>query len=144
MALLPEIPLDFMQWGGSDSLEATSSSPVIHSPGGIDSLNLEVSGPVDVREIGGPNVPVSFTLGQNYPNPFNPITNIPFEVARRSDVCVGIYNIGGQKVRVLHEGSLSVGKYEIPFDARGLASGVYFYRVSVGDEVASKKMVLLK
>jgi hypothetical protein len=74
--------------------------------------------------------PVSFTLGQNYPNPFNPSTRIPFTVSREERVALEVYNILGQRVAVLADGIMQAGTYSATFDAKGLASGVYVYRLT--------------
>jgi hypothetical protein len=73
--------------------------------------------------------PAAFTLGQNYPNPFNPSTRIPFTVSREERVALEVYNILGQRVAVLADGVIQAGTYTATFDAKGLASGVYVYRL---------------
>jgi peptide deformylase len=83
-------------------------------------------------------------LSQNYPNPFNPTTNIRFELARTERVSLKIYNIMGQEITTLVEGTLMAGSYQVPFDAADLASGVYFYRLSSPNRSETRKMVLLK
>jgi hypothetical protein len=74
--------------------------------------------------------PASFTLGQNYPNPFNPSTRIPFTVSREERVALEVFNILGQRVAVLADGVMQAGAYNAVFDAKGLASGVYIYRLT--------------
>jgi hypothetical protein len=99
-----------------------------------------------------PAVPTEFTLDQNYPNPFNPETTIDFAVASGSankPVRLVIYNLLGEKVSTLIDEPLPAGKYSYKWrgtDDRGLstASGVYFYRLTVGDQSQTRKMVLLK
>ena len=89
-------------------------------------------------------IPIKFELSQNYPNPFNPITTIKFAVAKESDVNLSIYNVLGELVSTLVNEELKPGYYEYDFNASILASGVYLYRISAGDFVETKKMVLLK
>ncbi len=92
-------------------------------------------------------VPNRFMLYQNYPNPFNPTTTIEFDVASKSRVSLKIYNILGQEVATLINKVLEPGSYKTKFNAVGtqtLASGVYFYRISAGKYVSTKKMLLLK
>jgi len=94
-------------------------------------------------------LPRTAVLHQNYPNPFNPATTISFTLERTTDVHVEIYNALGQTVRTLQTGPLSAGLHSMLWngtDAQGspVASGVYFYRMTAGDEVLSKKMLLLK
>ena len=90
------------------------------------------------------NVPVVFNLYQNYPNPFNPTTNILYSLPQQSNVKLRVYNILGQMVMELFNGSQIAGNHVVAFDASRLASGVYFYRLEAGSYVNVKKMVLLK
>jgi len=94
-------------------------------------------------------LPEGFALSQNYPNPFNPSTTIDFTLPQAAQVTLRIFNINGQRVRTLIEGERSAGTHRVEWDAtsdsgRQLASGVYLYRLSAGDQVATKKMTLLK
>lgn len=93
-------------------------------------------------EVGNPT-PTQFSLAQNYPNPFNAKTNISFSIANESDVTIGIYNLTGQKVADL-SGHFGAGENVVNWDASSVASGVYFYRLSVGNNAQTRKMVLLK
>lgn len=88
--------------------------------------------------------PDNFKLYQNYPNPFNPVTQIRFDIAVQTFVEMNIYNGAGQLVKVLVSDIKSAGNYNITFDASGLPSGVYFYRLRAGDFMDSKRFVLLK
>ena len=91
-------------------------------------------------------VPLEFRLEQNYPNPFNPTTTINYNVARQSRVKLVVYNMLGREVATLVDGVKSVGNYSysVRFDAANLGTGTYIYRMSVGDKVFTKKMILLK
>lgn len=75
------------------------------------------------------NKNISFKLLQNYPNPFNPVTKIRYNIAEKSFVTLKVYNILGIEVAVLASGEKNVGSYEVSFNASGLPSGVYFYRL---------------
>lgn len=99
--------------------------------------------PTDVDE-DNDLLPTSVLLYQNYPNPFNPATTIGFDLPSRTTVRIEVLNILGQKVASLVDGPLVAGKYEIPFDGSGLASGIYFYRFEAGDYRETRKMILLK
>jgi len=84
-------------------------------------------------------------LGQNYPNPFNPTTTIGFTLAEPSNVSISVFNARGQLVERLIDGErMEIGPHTVPFDANGLASGVYFYRLQAGEFTQMKKMILLK
>jgi photosystem II stability/assembly factor-like uncharacterized protein len=75
--------------------------------------------------------PVGFNLDQNYPNPFNPTTVISYQLPVVSNVRLGVYDLLGREVAVLVNERKAPGSYEVKFDGAGLASGVYFYRLSV-------------
>jgi len=89
-------------------------------------------------------LPVEFSLGQNYPNPFNPITMIRYSIPERSNVSLKIFNPLGEEIELLIEEIKEVGIYEAIWNAEGLPSGVYFYRLQAGSFVETKKMVLMK
>jgi len=85
-----------------------------------------------------------YSLQQNYPNPFNPITKIKFFIPHSEIVQIKVYDILGREVKTLLSEFKSTGSYETEFDATGLPSGVYYYRIQSGDFVETKKMVLLR
>jgi hypothetical protein len=89
-------------------------------------------------------LPAHFELDQNYPNPFNPSTTIRYSVPTAGRVVMKIYNVLGQEVAALVNTQQSAGTYNVVFDASRLASGMYFYRISSGNFVQVKKMLLLK
>lgn len=89
-------------------------------------------------------LPERFSLGQNYPNPFNPTTNISYSLPKASDVAVKIYDILGNEVRTIESGFKNAGNYNINFDATGLASGIYYYKIQAGDFSDVKKLTLVK
>lgn len=83
------------------------------------------------------DVPKDFVLHQNYPNPFNPSTTIEYAVPKTSFVSIKVYDLTGQEVASLVNEIKEAGTYEIKFDARSLASGVYLYRMVAGDPSSS-------
>lgn len=89
-------------------------------------------------------VPRSYALRNNYPNPFNPSTTIAYYVPKASDVKVEIFNVLGQRVMTLVDGKQLAGEHKITFNAKDLASGVYFYRLKAGSFNMTKKMILMK
>ncbi len=103
-------------------------------------------------------IPASFSLGQNYPNPFNPVTNIEFQVPSLSfpNVSIGGYPLGhpfvklvvydllGREVKTLVNEYKQAGTYQVSFNAEGLSSGIYFYKMTAGDFSETKKLVLIK
>lgn len=98
--------------------------------------------PVSTEDIS--DVPVAFALHANYPNPFNPATIIPFSVARPSRVVLEIFDVTGRRMTTLLDRDHGPGTYEIRFDARGLASGLYLYRIRMGDFQATRAFVLVR
>lgn len=94
-------------------------------------------------------VPKGFELAQNYPNPFNPSTRIDFNLPASQNVSLEIYNVLGEKVKTLVDGHLEAGPHSIEWNStdshgQGVSSGVYFYRLVTDNNVATKKMMLVK
>ena len=86
----------------------------------------------------------SFIMNQNFPNPFNPVTIIRFQLPVPSEVHLCIYTLSGQQVAFLDAGKRSAGWHEVIFEAAGLSSGVYIYRLQAGGYVESKKFTLIR
>jgi len=120
-------------------------------PGGDEMMldDIVVRSPATgVAEESG-QVPAKFDLAQNYPNPFNPTTEIVYSLPEAGNVTLAVYNSQGQLVRTLVNGRVTTGSHTVTFDGRddqgrALASGVYIYRLTAGDKVLQKKMMLLK
>lgn len=96
------------------------------------------------REGGIGELPTRVELDQNYPNPFNPSTNIQFELDRARSITLTVYDALGQRVQVLVDGEMAAGTHTARFDASGLASGVYYYRLTTGTHQMTRKMLLLE
>jgi hypothetical protein len=92
------------------------------------------------------STPPGFALVQNYPNPFNPSTSIGFGVSGLGSrwVRLSVYDLLGREVAVLVDEQKQPGEYTASWDARGMASGVYFYRMTAGGFVECRKMMVLK
>ena len=88
--------------------------------------------------------PDDFVLYQNYPNPFNPVTTIRFEIPYTQKVELAIFDMLGREVKRLYNGEAPAGVLAIDFNAQGLASGVYVYRLKTENFIDSKKLILLK
>lgn len=88
--------------------------------------------------------PTTFFLAQNYPNPFNPSTVINFQITFSSFVTLKVYDVLGREVATLVNERLGPGSYESTFNAGGLASGVYFYRLQAGTFVNVRKLLVLR
>ncbi len=96
---------------------------------------------VESDEVG---LPAEFTLSQNYPNPFNPGTVIRYSIPRAEEVSLVVYNMIGEEVAQLIDGRKPAGNFSVEWNAFNMASGVYLYRLTAGDFVWTRKMVLLK
>jgi hypothetical protein len=90
------------------------------------------------------HIPARFALNQNYPNPFNPATNCQFSIANRQLTILKVYDVLGQEVATLVNEVKQPGTYTVQWDASGVASGVYFYRLQAGGFVQTKKLLLLR
>jgi hypothetical protein len=89
-------------------------------------------------------IPNTLTLSQNYPNPFNPATVIRYQLSNPTFVCLKVYDTLGNEVVTLVNEQKNAGDYEIKFDGSKLASGMYIYQLSAGENVITKKMILMK
>ena len=88
--------------------------------------------------------PALCALSQNFPNPFNPATVISYQLPATSDVKLVVFDVLGREVATLVNGVEEPGYKSVQWDASGVASGVYFYRLQAGGFVSAKKLVLLK
>lgn len=92
----------------------------------------------------GPPVIATFRLEQNYPNPFNPETVIAFSLPQSQFVTLKVYNLRGQEVATLAAGLMAAGEHKLRWQAKGLASGVYIYRLQSGDRAVARRLVILR
>ena len=100
---------------------------------------------IPISIAGGAQVPGDFILRQNYPNPFNPMTAISYSLFEISNVELNIYNLLGQKVATLVSARQPAGNYTVEWDASGMTSGLYLYKLTVGQNVSqTRKMVVLR
>jgi len=88
------------------------------------------------------NKHLEFSLYQNYPNPFNPETTIQFDIAKRDQVTLRVYDILGKQIAILVDRQMNIGHHEIPFHTKNLASGIYYYHIKTGEYTETKKMIL--
>ena len=108
------------------------------------SLDLvSVTGPVGVSNNNN-EIPDAYSLSQNYPNPFNPSTVIGYSIPEAGYVKLAVYDALGREMAVPVNEFKPAGKYNVTFDASGLSSGVYFYRLSSGTFTETKRMTLLR
>ncbi|KAA0254136.1 MAG: T9SS C-terminal target domain-containing protein [Chlorobiota bacterium] len=126
----------------------------------LDSLNIEYAGKIRYRTLteaarafrdapshlaGEPeSVPDGFILKQNFPNPFNPSTVIEFSTPSGGNASLKVYDVLGRAVATLLDGLVDAGSHSLRFDANGLGSGIYFYRLTINGSTLSRKMQLSK
>lgn len=143
--------IGFVDGNGTTTEAKTYSYKDKNTPAGIYSYRLvqidfdgtrNILKPVKV-EISG-TVPYKYELSQNYPNPFNPSTSIKYSIPADGNVKLRIFNSVGEEITTLVNEFKGAGNYEITFNARDLASGVYFYRLETDNFNSIKKMILLK
>lgn len=129
----------FMKLSGSPS-SAVYAVTIID---GIHRFTTASEPPTRVED-GAPTVAESYQLLQNYPNPFNPVTTIAYTIPIRTLVTVVIFDILGREVRALVNEEMNAGEYSVQFNASGLSSGIYFYRMQAGKYTSVKKLLLQK
>lgn len=125
---------------------------IVLQVGGYDDGHVEIWGCDTINAVldePQKSIPVKAKLSQNYPNPFNPATTIRFQVQKTGSVKLSIYNSVGQLVRTLVDETKKPGDYTVRWDGRNhhgakVASGTYFYQLTVGDFTSAKKAILLK
>jgi len=83
-------------------------------------------------------------LNQNYPNPFNPITKIRYQIPCLSFVTLKVYDVLGNEIETLVDETKGISNFEVTWNAKGLPSGIYFYRLRAGDFIETKNMILIK
>ena len=118
----------------------SAAGSVSHTTRSPSIVNL----PTSVERLDKTDRPTQFHLEQNFPNPFNPSTSIRFHVLERGFVALKVFDALGREVRTLVNGDYDAGLYEIRFEAENLPSGVYFYTLTTGRTIESKKMILMK
>jgi len=139
-------------WGATSGPYDQSEGPPDYNPEGTgDKVTDWVAyrpwseGPLGVEEpLSEKSLPQGFVLSQNYPNPFNPVTQIKYALPKDCWVRLEVYNILGQKVARLADGRQKAGYKTVRWEAKGVASGVYIYRLQAGGFVETKRMILLR
>jgi len=133
-------------YGGRAGYRITSSDScfaVFEGPNGVTAYGVSGCTP-PVTSVENDEIPVSYSLSQNYPNPFNPSTSISFEIPQSGFVKLVVYDMLGKEVATLLNEEKTAGAYEVNFNVRNLASGIYFYTINAGNFTSTKKMILMK
>jgi hypothetical protein len=124
--------------GSSYEVTSTCTPTTEESPAGIAEAESEEA----VAKTS--DVPVDFALEQNYPNPFNPMTRIDYALPSSSWVSITVYSVLGHRVAELVDSNHEAGRHTVVWDARGMSSGAYFYRIQAGHFIETKSMLLSK
>lgn len=119
----------------TEGSDLPGDAALVTNPGDVNSIPTSI--------FDGSNL-FTYELSNNYPNPFNPSTTIKYELAEKSEVSIKIFNIKGEEIQTLVNTEQNAGNYKVDFNAYGLGSGIYIYRIQAGNFVQSKKMTLLK
>ncbi|WP_428235692.1 BACON domain-containing protein [Gracilimonas sp.] len=138
VAINVELDASHLSASGIDSLSIISNDSEQPKAELVFEVMISTAGEKD-REL-----PETFSLKQNYPNPFNPNTNITYSLPTQSYVDLTVYNILGRKVHTLVNEQKRAGTFTVNFDASGLSSGVYIYKLQAGSYTKVKKMLLIK
>ena len=115
----------------------------------IEPVEILITGVEEADLIAQGLIPAEYELRQNYPNPFNPTTMIEFKLPKAGQINLDIFNILGQRVRLLTGGFHRAGTFKLLWNARNdygqkVPTGIYFYRLRAGDYITMKKMILMK
>ena len=125
--------------------EAVSANISLDSKGNpVSASYTELATGTPIEKTPGQNIAKDYRLAQNYPNPFNPSTVISYNLKQAGPVKLQVYNSLGQQVATLANGTQSAGIHKVTFNAAGLNSGLYFYKLQAGNFTQIKKMMLIK
>lgn len=146
----------YVDWtSGYDEIPLTTNEDFIQlnlsqSHNGNNVSHYKITyGETDVSGRNNSGIPTEFRLFQNYPNPFNSQTTIRYDVPATDHVCLKIYNIPGQEIRILKDEVQEAGKYSIRWDGKNdagikITTGVYVIKIKVGEKIGIKKILMLK
>jgi hypothetical protein len=130
-----------VRYSQGDSLYKVNGISIVSSITAGNTQNVTAIGNEPWRDL---RIPKNFVLSQNYPNPFNPTTAIRFGVPVDSKVKIEVYSVLGQLVSVLLDEVRQAGYHKVTFGGQNIPSGVYFFRITAGLFVQTKKMQLIK
>ncbi|HLG33070.1 MAG TPA: carboxypeptidase regulatory-like domain-containing protein [Ignavibacteriaceae bacterium] len=130
-------------------LEQSFSADLDYINNPTQNVSLTLTPEVITSDEEGTITASDYSLSQNYPNPFNPATKIGFKVPYAEFVTLKVYDVLGSEVAILVNEEIQAGDYEIEFNAAGLTSGIYFYKLTAGSPqgqafAETKKMILLR
>ncbi len=139
-----------LEYNGLPGFEGYNKTTSVNNPKMLQGLRIITKDSISIVEVNNPSenltvgIPSKFEMSQNYPNPFNPTTNISFGLPVNSKVSIKIYDNSGREIRTLLNDTKTAGYYTVMFDASGLSSGVYFYKIEADKFSEVKRMLLIK
>lgn len=146
-----EIKKSYVLWTGEMLQDSLDAHGLFSDDVGLSSDHLPIVADFAFTNSSGTaiedkesQIPERFSLEQNYPNPFNSITTIEYILPQTDDATLTVFNALGEEVARIMDREQSAGYHQVTWDASNIASGIYFYRLQVGDFVQTRKMVLLK
>jgi len=123
----------------------SNSSATFQLPADLQNMRVEAVSLEGATDINMPvTMPQTCELQQNYPNPFNPSTTIDFSLQSASQTSLKVYNLNGDLVTTLADGTMSAGQHSVHFDASAMASGTYIYTLTTNGQSQTHKMILMK
>jgi len=125
---------------GNYYYKITALDNTLHQSAPSEEAHINITGIPEAPPI----VVEHYSLLQNYPNPFNPSTKISWQSPVGSHQTLKVFDVLGNEVATLVDEYRNAGSYEINFNANSLSSGIYFYKLTIGSFVDSKKMILLR
>ncbi len=139
LTAIPDSGWEFLRWEGDLTGSNNPDSIIMNSNKMVNTIFKQSTGIEQFTETS-----VEYQLKQNFPNPFNSTTNISFSISQSDVTSLVIYDILGCEVKILVDGFLNTGSYNIQFDAFHLESGLYFYKINSGRFSAIRKMIITK
>jgi len=118
--------------------------PMLFQGLGTTAIDITLTTTIDVRLGKSAQEPMGYVLMHNYPNPFNPSTVISYTLPVMSNIVIEIYNINGELVKRLFEGTQDAGIHSQVWDAKNVTSGIYFCKLKLPKEIQTVKMLLSK
>ncbi len=131
---------DMGEWAGDPNREITVTENKVID----DTFGDQDDETVSTEDLAETEVPGKYELNQNYPNPFNPTTTIEFTIPETQSVTLTVYDMLGREVQVLVDESMQAGTHHVTFEASGLASGTYIYRLQAGEHQITRQMMFVK
>ncbi len=142
---LPKLKIDFERYENVDFVNSKIGWAYKNIRGGIYTRTSGNDSTIylNVNNI-STEIPLAFKLYQNYPNPFNPLTKIRYDILKRTEIKLKVFDINGREIIELIDEEQSAGTYEAEFDATGISSGIYFAVLNADNFKDVIRMILIK